>query len=282
MLKIGGFSRLAGATVKTLRFYDSAGIFRPARIAPRTGYRLYRASQLADLERVRWLRELGCSVAEIRELITAPAGAADYAQRLTALRRRLMLRLALDEARLRRLDAALGAPGFAGFNDAGCHVVERRLGPVAVLTIRERVRSPGGAVERMFEAAEREVARRARRAPRSPFLLLHDMEYRRQYLDVEVCVPVVPESLSACGGRLIAGVQRAACARFSGPYDQAPQLYDSVLDWMSMTGTRVAGAIREVYLRYGADQCGYTLAPNVIAHSAADYRTELQIPLVGA
>jgi DNA-binding transcriptional MerR regulator len=282
VLKIGGFARLAGVTLKTLRFYDGVGIFRPARVAPRTGYRLYRASQLAELQQVRWLRELGCSVAEIRELIAAPAGAADYAQRLGALRRRLMLRLALDEERLRRLDAALGLPRFAGFNDAACHVVERRLGPVAVLTIRERVRSPGGAIERMFEATERQVARHASRAPRSPFLLLHDMEYRRQYLDVEVCVPVMPESLVACGGRLIAGVQRAACARFSGPYDQAPLLYDSLLDWMSMTGTRIAGAIREVYLRYGADQNGYTLSPGVIARREADYRTEMQIPLAGA
>jgi len=282
VLKIGGFSRLAGVTIKTLRFYDGAGIFRPARIASRTGYRLYRAGQLADLQRVRWLRELGCTVREIRELTALPATHADHAQRLVVLRRRLVLRLALDEERLRRLDTALQSPGAPHFSGAHCAVVERRLGSVAALTTRERVRSPGRAIERMFEATEREVARHARRAPRSPFLLLHDMEYRQPYLDVEVCVPVVPESLSACGGREIAGVQRAACARFHGPYEQAPLLYESLLDWMSGTGTRIGGPIREVYLRYGADQRGYTLSPRVIARCEADYRTELQIPLVRA
>jgi DNA-binding transcriptional MerR regulator len=282
VLKIGGFSRLAGVTVKTLRFYDSTGVFRPARVAPHSGYRLYRASQLGELQRVRWLRELGCSLAEIHDLTAVPVGSAEYLQRLVALRRRLILGLAHDEVRLRRLDAVLQPSQGACINGVDCGVTERRLAPVAVLTTRERLRSPGGAIERMFEATERQVARHARRAPRSPFLLLHDMEYRRQYLDVEVCVPVVPESLSACGGRVIAGVQRAACARFRGPYEQAPLLYESVLDWMSGTGTRIAGAIREVYLRYGADQRGYTLSPRVIAEREADYRTELQIPLASA
>jgi DNA-binding transcriptional MerR regulator len=281
MLKIGRFSRLAGVTVKTLRFYDSVGVFTPARVVFPSGYRLYRRGQLAELQRVRWLRELGCSVAEIRALNASAADSAEYAARLTALRRRLMLRLALDEQRLRRLDAVLRAPCSPSGTEH-LAVAERRIRPVAVLSARERVRSLGGAVERMFEATERQVARQARRAPQSPFLLLHDMEYRRQYLDVEVCVPVAPESLSGCGGRVIAGVPHAACARFRGSYAQAPQLYESVLDWMSRSGSRVSGALREVYLRYGAAQRGYTLAAHVLAHSEAEYHTELQVPLARA
>jgi effector-binding domain-containing protein len=108
------------------------------------------------------------------------------------------------------------------------------------------------------------------------------MTYHHPCLDVEVCVPIVPESLDACGGRVIAGVPRAACARFRGSYAQAPALYESILDWMSRTGTRLAGPVREVYLRFGAGQCGYTLSPRVVAGCEADYSTELQIPLVGA
>lgn len=53
MLRIGAFSHLARVTVKTLRHYDDVGLFRPAYVSPTSGYRYYRADQLAALQRVR-------------------------------------------------------------------------------------------------------------------------------------------------------------------------------------------------------------------------------------
>ena len=38
------------------------------------------------------------------------------------------------------------------------------------------------------------------------------------------CVPIVPEALGACGGRVVPGAPRAACLRFAGSYAQAPRL----------------------------------------------------------
>jgi len=59
VLKIGRFAQLAGVTVKTLRFYDSVGLFQPAGVVSESGYRLYHLGQLPALRRIRWLRELG-------------------------------------------------------------------------------------------------------------------------------------------------------------------------------------------------------------------------------
>src|SRR5690349_12643865 len=59
LLRIGPFSRLARVTIKTLRFYDAAGLFRPAWTDPRSGYRFYSTAQLPALRRIRVLRELG-------------------------------------------------------------------------------------------------------------------------------------------------------------------------------------------------------------------------------
>jgi effector-binding domain-containing protein len=77
----------------------------------------------------------------------------------------------------------------------------------------------------------------------------------------------------------VAGAGRAACLRFSGSYEQAPLLYERMLDWLDSAGARIAGPIREAYLRFGADQKGYTLPPLVLANAVADYQTELQIPI---
>lgn len=133
----------------------------------------------------------------------------------------------------------------------------------------------------MFEATEQRASLYDCRAPLSPFLLFHDMEYRESHVDVEVCVPIAPDSVQACGGRIVAGSDRSACLRYSGSYSQTPPLFERLLDWVDRTGGRIAGPLRERYLVFGANQEGYSLAPEVLARSEADLRTELLIPLAG-
>jgi effector-binding domain-containing protein len=67
--------------------------------------------------------------------------------------------------------------------------------------------------------------------------------------------------------------------RFVGGYEQAPLLYEDMLAWMDSAGARIAGPIRESYVRFGADQQGYTLPPHLLASDVRKYRTEIQIPI---
>jgi DNA-binding transcriptional MerR regulator len=278
MLKIGDFSRLARVSVKKLRFYAAAGVFAPAHVEQRTGYRFYRAAQLPELRRVLLLRELGCSLAETAALTKLAPDSPAATRALELLRARLMTRLARDEERLRRLDALLHArPRRAPH---GTPVALRALEPVGALTLRARVRAGDTEVQRMFETTERRVARHGCRAPLSPFLLFHDMEYREHDMDVEVCIPVAAQAVSACGGRIVPGAAQAACARFAGSYAQAPGLYERLLEWMDDTGMRISGPVRETYLRFGAAQRGYRLPPLMLAEGVADYVTELQVPVL--
>lgn len=41
MFKIGEFSKLAQVSVRMLRYYDEAGLLKPAEVDPWTGHRLY-------------------------------------------------------------------------------------------------------------------------------------------------------------------------------------------------------------------------------------------------
>jgi DNA-binding transcriptional MerR regulator len=274
LLRIGPFSRLARVTVKTLRFYDSAGLFRPVWVGPRSGYRFYCATQLPALRRIRLLRDMGCSIAEIRQLTYTP-GAQLPLEQLAWLRKRWLVKAALAEQRLRQLDSLLQKPGQA----QGLPLVEREVTSIPALTLRDCVRSSGSDIHRMFESAERQAARQGGRASQSPFLLLHDMEYRQPHADVEVCVPMTPESLGSAGVRLVEPVSRAACVSFRGSYDQAPVLLEAALQAMQGTERRIAGPVRELYQRFGADQRGYTLDPAFLASDVNQYRTELQIPI---
>ena len=61
------FAQLAGVTVRTLHHYDRIGLLRPARTA--SGYRVYAARHLEQLEQIVALRFLGLPLKEIAEVI---------------------------------------------------------------------------------------------------------------------------------------------------------------------------------------------------------------------
>ncbi|WP_327067605.1 DNA polymerase III subunit beta family protein [Kitasatospora sp. NBC_01302] len=89
MRSIGQLARESGLTVSALRFYDSAGVFGPARVDPQTGYRWYAPDQLADARLLCRLRRVGLPLAELRLVLAAPAGSDTARQVLDRHLRRL-------------------------------------------------------------------------------------------------------------------------------------------------------------------------------------------------
>src|SRR5580692_6797990 len=69
MFSIGEFARLGTVSVRALRHYDEIGLLRPAKVDPDTGYRGYSAEQLGQLNRIVALKELGLSLAQVRQLL---------------------------------------------------------------------------------------------------------------------------------------------------------------------------------------------------------------------
>ncbi|MBP4046999.1 MerR family transcriptional regulator [Chromobacterium violaceum] len=71
MLTSGQLARCHGLSTKTLRHYDSIGLFRPALTGRDNGYRYYLPAQVAELGRIVMLRELGLPLDEIAKLLPA-------------------------------------------------------------------------------------------------------------------------------------------------------------------------------------------------------------------
>jgi DNA-binding transcriptional MerR regulator len=69
MFSIGGFARHGRVSVRMLRHYDAIGLLRPACVDPASGYRFYQASQLAQLNRVVALKDLGFSLQQVQAII---------------------------------------------------------------------------------------------------------------------------------------------------------------------------------------------------------------------
>lgn len=93
-MKISEAARLAGVSVRTLRYYDKIGLLSPREVTS-AGYRLYGRAELERLQEILFFRELDFPLEEIKAILSDPG----Y-DRQTALRCHRDL---LEEQR-RRLD----------------------------------------------------------------------------------------------------------------------------------------------------------------------------------
>jgi DNA-binding transcriptional MerR regulator len=268
MLRIGDFARLGGVTVRALRHYDTEGLLAPAHVDPATGYRSYGFDQLAALDRVLALRDLGFKLTDVRALLGSATDSASLVRRLGQQHSRLAAGLEAQTARLRRLEALQAAIS----RDPAAAELRVRVRPIPdarVLALRSRVRSHGAPIAALFEEAEALASRH--RVDASPFLLFHAP------LDVEACVPV----RGGCAlprVRTIAGVPLAGSVTYSGSYAQTRSLRPRLLRWLKRSGLRASGPWREVYHRFGADQRGYRLPTRRLAATSEELVTELQVP----
>src|SRR5262247_471752 len=71
---------MSGVSVRTLHFYDEAGLLKPAHYGA-NGYRFYEEPQLLTLQQILFYRELGFGLKEIKRIL----GPADF-EKVAALK----------------------------------------------------------------------------------------------------------------------------------------------------------------------------------------------------
>jgi len=106
MFKIGEFSRLTQVSIRMLRYYDETGLLKPTEVDAFTNYRLYSVEQIATINKIKFLRDLGFSVSEIAVILTNWND--DYiASQLEKKRIEIQSVINSEEDRLLRIDSAM-------------------------------------------------------------------------------------------------------------------------------------------------------------------------------
>lgn len=67
---INKLSKLAGISTRTLRYYDEISLLKPHRINS-SGYRIYGQNEVDKLQQILFLRELGVSLEEIKQILSS-------------------------------------------------------------------------------------------------------------------------------------------------------------------------------------------------------------------
>ncbi|HET6651642.1 MAG TPA: MerR family transcriptional regulator [Nocardioides sp.] len=107
MLNIGDFARLGGISVRMLRHYDAIGLLVPASVDPRSGYRRYDVAQLARLNRILALKDLGFTLDAVRSIVDEEVGSAELRGMLRLRQTELTAQVEADRERLARVERRL-------------------------------------------------------------------------------------------------------------------------------------------------------------------------------
>ncbi|MEQ8672703.1 MAG: MerR family transcriptional regulator [Aggregatilineales bacterium] len=280
MFKIGDFSKFSRVSIKMLRHYDEIGLLKPAQVDPFTNYRYYSADQLPRLNRIIALKDLGFSLEQIATLLDDALPASEIRGMLKLKRaeiatrvREEQTRLEQVEGRLRQIELEDGVPVY--------DVVLRKIAPQIVAGIRAVVKADSGDITAMFEEIEAYVARYNARETAPPLTIYHDADYRDDDIDVEIAVPVnaVIPATERVHIREVEAVATMACVVHKGDYISIAEAYTSLFGWIATHDYTISGALREVYLRFGADNVGYRLPDAYLTTTAGEFVTELQVPV---
>jgi DNA-binding transcriptional MerR regulator len=246
MYSIGDFSKINKITPKTLRHYDRIGLFKPALIDERSGYRFYSVEQLPVIGKILRLKELGFTLSEIEQILNEESTLGNFlAQRekqiQKAIRKERQLLVKVQEYR----------EEIKGEQTMSDQVEIKSLPEVIVASMRTKVANYDAffdIVPKMGEYLKSVGA--VCREPAYCFTIYHDGEYKESDIDVEVCESVVAPCRESGNVtfKTISAVGEAACLHHKGPYKTIHETYNRLFRWIAERGYDLSDNPRESYI----------------------------------
>ena len=271
MFSIGEFARHGRVSVRMLRHYDAIGLLRPACVDPASGYRFYQVSQLAELNRVIALKDLGFTLQQVQAILEEKVTAAELRGMLKLRRAEIHAQIEAETARLARVEARLLTIEDEAHVPAD-GVVIKRLAPVRVgeLTGEAAGYEPEAitpVIQPLYCDLWRRMASAGVTAAGPAVAYYEDTPAGDGAIVVHAGVPVVVEDDGNHGFGVVdlADVESAAAIIHHGSMDDVLSTGQALARWIDANGYRSVGYAREVTLEWSAD-------PN-------QWITELQQPI---
>ncbi|MBF6186797.1 MULTISPECIES: MerR family transcriptional regulator [Nocardia] len=269
MLSIGDFARHGRVSVRMLRHYDALGLLRPDRVDPATGYRSYGIGQLARLNRIVALKDLGFTLDQVGRILDARVGGAELRGMLMLRRAELEQRIAADRARLAQIETRLRIIEREGVMPVE-EVVIRSVPAVRVAELSEvaadfEPSSIGPVVGKLFD----ELCPRLERAGVAivgPAICYYEERGDGSVLaHAGMPVNVEPDERYDFAVVDLPAMEQAATMVYRGDMNEVLEPWQGLGRWIADNGYRTIGPSREVTLEYSED--------------SAKWVTELQEPI---
>lgn len=255
MFTIGEFASIGRVSVRMLRHYDEIGLLTPAKVDRFSGYRFYDGRQFETLGRILEFKDLGFRLDDVARIVHGTVDEDELRTMLADKRAELAGRLALDEARLRRIDARLqhteGVSAMITVETKSLPV--QRIAQLSGHADGFGNANIGPVIGPLYAAlAERLVAAGIGFGP-SAFATYEALD---NGIKVNAAFPVSGEvevsELSGTGGGFevveLPPVELAATTVHHGSMATIGETWESLTAWVGENGFELAGVCRELYL----------------------------------
>lgn len=269
-LSIGEFARHGRISVRMLRHYDAIGLLRPAHVDAASGYRSYDAAQLARLNRIVALKDLGFTLHQVGAILDDKVSVEELRGMLRLRQADLQSQIAADTDRLRQVGARLELIGREGALPRE-DIQIKRIPPVRVAQLNGvadgfEPELIGPLVRELFARLTGLLAQHSL-ALQGPAIACY--EQLEESVTIMACLPVSAEPGHRDDFDVtdLPGIERAATIVHRGPMDDVISSLQALATWIDLNGYRSLGGNRELYLDYG------------ISEDPRSWVTELQEPI---
>jgi len=259
MFSIGEFARHGRVSVRMLRHYDAIGLLRPACVDPASGYRFYQASQLAELNRVIALKDLGFSLQQVQTILAEQVSAAELRGILKLRRAEIHAQIEAETTRLARVEARLLTIEEEGRVPAD-GVVIKRLAPVRVAELTGAAASfePESitpVIRPLYSHLWCRLASAGAAAAGPAVAYYEDAPGSDGAVVVHAAVPVAAEATGTEGFSVVdlAEVDSAAVIIHHGSMDDVLPTGQALARLIDANGYQSAGYSREITLEWSPD-----------------------------
>ncbi len=248
MIRIGDFSKLSRVSIKTLRYYDNMDLLKPVHVDDWTGYRYYAFEQLARLNRILALKDLGFSLAEITELLDEQVSLEQLRGMLRVRQSEAQQRIQDEQERLERIEARLRQIEMES-KMSDYDVVIKQVEPIRVACLRDTIPSYSQQGP-LWKALEGYLAMHRVRPGGPCFTLYLDEEYKESDVDAMACEPIDVDLVESSRVKVqqLPAVDMMACTVHHGPFTTIGEAHAAIHKWIEDNGYRVSGPEREIYL----------------------------------
>lgn len=259
MFTIGDFARHGQVSVRMLRHYDATGLLRPARVDPASGYRFYEAGQLARLNRIIALKDLGFTLEQVRAMLDQQISAEQLRGMLKLRQAELQSQIAADTSRLSQVEARLRIIEMEGAMPADDIQVKRvPAARVAQLTATAASLEPAS-ITPVIQPLYEELGRRLGQAglvPAGPAIACYEDAPDSDGVLVHATLPVHADPASGPDFQVVdlPGISQAATIVHRGSMDNVMATIQTLAQWIGNNGYRAVGYPREVYLECPEDR----------------------------
>ncbi|MET7621683.1 MerR family transcriptional regulator [Streptomyces sp. NPDC005408] len=271
MFTIGDFARHGRVSARMLRHYDAIGLLRPERTDPFSGYRYYAAAQLAQLNRIIALKDLGFTLQQVQEILEGKVSTEELRGMLSLRRAELEAAMAEAAARLSQVEARLRSIESEGRMPTEDVIIKSiptvRVAELTAVAAGYGPEHIGPVISPLYEELFRRVEA-AGVTPTGPGIAYYeDAPGGDGAILVHAGVTVAAGPQPGYDFEIVdlPAVERAATIVHRGPMDAVMPTAQNLARWIDAGGHRSAGYAREVSLECPADR--------------ENWVTELQEPL---